>query len=656
MRFYIQDNNKLAKLIRQMINRKVGKVKYSFDRIGDMRMDLITELNQAIEYIEDNLDNELQLKDIAKVTSYSPYHFQRIFNYISGISLSEYIRRRRLSVATFDLQNGEKVIDVAMKYGYVSADSFSRAFVKQHGITPSQFKGTSISMELYPPINFNITVNGLNGLRCRIETKEAFNMFGMYTQIEKNTKTMHLAMEKFLQKCVENKSYSIMNTIYGYDQDMMLHRAFMKSDNNQFTYMICQYMKDGIYVPDNYRRIHVPASKWAIFHSEGEELSDLWDRIYSEWLPNAGYEIKNGTAFEMYFGNAKRGNLRGEIMIPIQEKKDKVYKTRRNGRLYKVKEDCIMSGKYRIEEFINKDEWYPALGELYQVVTKKYPNGIYWNIDPKSNEGKHVFICLDEENRIIGKSHAMIYEKQGDNAPGYAEHRIFIHYRVLPEYEKEEEALDLLCKSAYQCALELRKQLSNRACQIVIGNFDFEEIYNKHIEKNDWPEYGSIYHLSAETKVSVSTIDTMENITLREFSLDSMDLIRQLEENERICFRDSISSADNFLELAKGTYLAYGAFVREADGKERLIGSVVTEMEDMEYNENPEIIVVMVLPEYRRKHLASAMIQNVLAALHKKGYKKTWLVCKCVNKEALEMYQKQGFSIYSHEKRYMKYI
>jgi AraC family transcriptional regulator len=616
-------------------------------------MDLITELNQAIEYIEDNLESELQLKDIAKITSYSPYHFQRIFNYISGISLSEYLRRRRLSVATFDLQNGEKVIDVAMKYGYVSADSFSRAFVKQHGITPSQFKSVPISMELYPPMYINITVNGLKGLSCRIETKEAFNMFGMDTQIEKNKKTMHLEMKKFLQTCVENKWYAQMNTIYGYEQDMMLHRAFMKSDDNQFTYMICQYMKDGIYVPDNYGRFHIPAGQWAIFHSEGEELPDLWDRIYSEWLPNASYEINNGTAFEMYFGNAKKGNIRGEIMIPIQEKKGKVYKANRQGSLYRVKEDCTLSGKYRIEEFIYGDQWNEPLGELYQAVSKKYPKGIYWSYDPRSNEGKHVFICLDEENRIIGKSHAMIYEKQEDDAPGYAEHRIFIHYRVLPEYEKEEEALDLLYESAYQCALELRKQLSNRACQICIGNFDFEESYNKHIEKKDWPEYESIYHLSAKTKGSVSAIDTIENITLREFSLASMDIIRQLVENDQICFRDTISSASNYLDTGKGIYFAYGAFVRESDGKERLVGSVVTEMEE---NSIPEITGVMVLPEYRRKHLATTMIQAVLAALHIKGYKRTWLVCKCVNKEAVEMYQKEGFSIYSHEKRYMKYI
>ena len=167
------------------MNRNVGSVVNRSDKIGDMRMDLITELNQAIEYVEAHLEDDIDLEDIASITSYSPYHFQRIFNYISGIPLSEYIRRRRLSVATFDLQNGEKVIDVAMKYGYVSADSFTRAFTKQHGITPSQCKSQTISMELYPPMNFELTVKGTNGLSCRIETKEAFSMFGMDTRIKK---------------------------------------------------------------------------------------------------------------------------------------------------------------------------------------------------------------------------------------------------------------------------------------------------------------------------------------------------------------------------------------------------------------------------------------------------------------------------------------
>jgi len=132
-------------------------------------MDLITEFNQAIEYIETNIAEELTIEMIADVTSYSPYHFQRIFNYVTGIPISEYIRKRRLSLAVFDLQDGEKVIDVAIKYGYSSADSFTRAFTKQHGIKPSQCKNKLITMELYPPMKLQLSITGNVGLKCRIE-------------------------------------------------------------------------------------------------------------------------------------------------------------------------------------------------------------------------------------------------------------------------------------------------------------------------------------------------------------------------------------------------------------------------------------------------------------------------------------------------------
>lgn len=634
------------------MNRYVGFVGNKSDKMGDMRMDLITELNQAIEYIEEHLEDDLVLEDIVGITSYSPYHFQRIFNYISGIPLSEYIRRRRLSVATFDLQNEEKVIDVAMKYGYTSADSFTRAFTKQHGITPSQCKSQAISMELYPPMTFELTVKGTSGLSCRIETKEAFSMFGVDTRIKKNKDTMGFDMEQFVDRCKDEGIYAKLNTIYGYDHDMMLHRAVWKLNENEFSYMICQYLKDGVYVPDYLKRFHLPAGQWAIFHAEQESMETLWSRIYSEWLPNANYEIRNEFLFELYFGNERTGKVRSEIMLPIQEKKVRVQSSRQKS-LYHKKEDDIVSGKYHIEEFIYEDSWNKPLWKLYEEVSKKYPNGIYWSYDPRSKEGKHVFLCLDDENHVIGKGHAMIIEKQEDDAPGYAEHRIFIHYRVFPEYEKDEEALNLLYERVYQCACELRKQLSNRVCQVCIGNFDFEEVYHQHIEQKGWPEYGSIYHLSAQTRESDATLSDIDGIILREFSLESKDIIRQLVANDQICFRDSIASIDNYLDTANGNYLAYGAFMKAEDGTEKLVGSVVAELEE---NQLPEITGVMVLPEHRRKHLASAMLHYTLDFLYKRGHEKTWVVTHCINQQAIELYQKLGFEIYAHEKRYMKYI
>lgn len=583
-------------------------------------MDLINELNEAIEFIEEHLEDELNLEDIAKHSSYSAYHFQRFFNYILGIPLSEYIRRRRLSRAAFELQNGEKVIDVALRYGYMSADSFTRAFTKQHGITPRECKKETISMELYPPMKFQLSIQGRESLKCRIETKKAFSMFGVNTQLDRSWEegATSLAIEKFISGCKSKGIYSEMNSIYGYSSDMVLHRAFKKKNNSQIDFGIYQYLKDGFYVPDYFTRIYIPDGQWAIFHAEEGSMEEIWKRIYNEWLKDSGYEIRDEYAFELYYGNAKKGNVRSEIMIPVQKLTSNTCIGGKKKRLMS-KGGEMMAGKYHIEEFEYDPSWDEPLQKLYRKVFEKYPNGIYWSYDPRSNEGKHVFLCLDKDNSIIGKGHAMIFERQEDDASGYAEHRIFIHYRVLPEYENDKEALDLLYERVLECAKELRKQLSNRVCQLCIGNKVFEE----------------------------------DDVTIRPFHLDSEEIIRQLVINDQICFRECISSVDYYMDVSKEEYIAYGAFHIDENGKEHLVGSVITEIHD---DLPPEISGVMILPEYRRRHIVSYMLEYTLDALNKKGHKGVWLVTPCNNEAGIELYKKNGFVVVSKENRYMRYL
>jgi len=109
-------------------------------------MDILTQLNRAMAYIEAHIDDDIALSDVSSVTAYSPYHFGRLFYYIAEIPLSEYIRKRKLSLAAMKLQNGrDRVIDLAVLYGYDSADSFTRAFVKQHGVTPSNARQPGVN-------------------------------------------------------------------------------------------------------------------------------------------------------------------------------------------------------------------------------------------------------------------------------------------------------------------------------------------------------------------------------------------------------------------------------------------------------------------------------------------------------------------------------
>ena len=158
-------------------------------------MDWLVRMNNAMEYIEDNLADEISYEKVAQIACCSTYHFQRMFSYITNVPLSEYIRRRRLTLAAFELQTSDiKVIDVAIKYGYESPEAFSRAFKNLHGVMPSSARDMGISLRAYPRMTFSISIKGDIKLDCRIEKRESFDMFGVYGQISRN-------IEKAFQGC-----------------------------------------------------------------------------------------------------------------------------------------------------------------------------------------------------------------------------------------------------------------------------------------------------------------------------------------------------------------------------------------------------------------------------------------------------------------------
>ena len=141
-------------------------------------MDFLTRISEAVNYIEDNLDDEINEAVLAKIICCSMHQFGRVFSYVCDMSLAEYIRRRRMTLAAADLQNGDKVIDTALKYGYNSPDSFAKTFFALHGITPREAaKGAAVNY--YPRISFHITIKGDVSMNYRIVEKEAFNVGGI---------------------------------------------------------------------------------------------------------------------------------------------------------------------------------------------------------------------------------------------------------------------------------------------------------------------------------------------------------------------------------------------------------------------------------------------------------------------------------------------
>ncbi|MFF2885987.1 effector binding domain-containing protein [Paenibacillus sp. NPDC057967] len=284
-------------------------------------MDWLDRMNSAMEYIEINLADTISFDEIAQRACCSTYHFQRMFPFITGVSLSEYIRRRRLTLAAFELQTTDsKVIDVAMKFGYDSPEAFARAFKNLHGIMPVSARDTGVSLKAYPRMSFHISIKGDVEMNYRIEQRGSFEMFGVYGIINADQKTAFSEVPEFRIKCDDDGSVDLMNDLLGRFGDTMLHAALYDHTKESFKYMVCYHLPKGLEIPERFTKLSVPTLTWAIFPEPQCDMQKLWERIYSEWFPTSEYEQVEGPSFEMYYGMARHGNVSGEIWIPVKKK------------------------------------------------------------------------------------------------------------------------------------------------------------------------------------------------------------------------------------------------------------------------------------------------------------------------------------------------
>lgn len=282
-------------------------------------MEWIERLNSAVNYIEENIIENINLEEVSKIACCSTYHFQRMFAYIADIPLSEYIRRRRMSLAAVDLQSGnEKVIDISLKYGYDSPTAFNRAFKNVHGISPSEAKKEGTILKAFPPISFKITIKGDSELNYRIEKKEAFRIIGisepLETELEKNFEIVPKMWATAAMNGTIPKLAIMMDTpLIG-----MLGISSCNEANNWRYYIGVASTKS---IDSTLEEFIVPAGTWAIFCGEGhaQSIQVLEQRIVTEWLPTSGYEYADAPDIEVYI-NADPENSKYEVWIPVSKK------------------------------------------------------------------------------------------------------------------------------------------------------------------------------------------------------------------------------------------------------------------------------------------------------------------------------------------------
>ena len=283
-------------------------------------MEWVHKLNQSMNYIEEHLTDEIDYEQLGRIACCSAYHYQRMFTYMAGITLAEYIRRRKMSLAAADLQGGnERIIDIAEKYGYRSPTAFNRAFQSFHGIAPSSVKDEGVSVKSFSPIVFKITVKGATEMNYRIETKEAFRIIGVSAPLDREIENNFMVLPTMWQEASVNGTIQKLAGMMD-AQPMGLLGVSVCNDEEQWKYFIAV---SSTKASDGFEEYSVPASTWAIFSGTGtnQSIQELERRIITEWLPASGYEYANAPDIEVYLNPDPR-NAQYEVWIPVAKKKD----------------------------------------------------------------------------------------------------------------------------------------------------------------------------------------------------------------------------------------------------------------------------------------------------------------------------------------------
>lgn len=284
-------------------------------------MNWVKIIEDAVEYVEGNITGDLTVSRIAKEVNTSAFYFQKGFSMLCGYTVGEYVRMRRLSIAGEELlSSDEKVIDLAVKYGYDSPDSFTKAFTRFHGITPTDVRRGGAVLKSFAPLHIKLSLEGGCVMEYRIEEKPAFKVMGISRDF--SYENANVEVPKFWDEAFIQTSERPVMGMYGvcFDEEM---------GGNQFRYMIA----DDLDAEQAERRHldvqEIKAHVWAVFPCRGAmplPLQEVNRRIFSEWLPASSYEIAEGYNIEYYSNptDFKKGmqdpEYYAEVWIPVKEK------------------------------------------------------------------------------------------------------------------------------------------------------------------------------------------------------------------------------------------------------------------------------------------------------------------------------------------------
>ncbi|GGV76965.1 AraC family transcriptional regulator [Streptomyces griseoloalbus] len=260
---------------------------------------MLERLNQALEYIEGRLDQQLDVTELARIAATSEYHLRRMFSALAGVPLSEYVRRRRLTVAGAEVLAGrESLLEIAVRYGYGSGEAFARAFRAMHGIGPGEARRTGAALVSQPRLAFRLTVEGSSSMRYRVVDRPDFDVVGLKTRVP----LVHTGPNR-----------AIINFVRGIGPRMLERLEKLSDQEPQGIVAVCDDLDPsraegteldyyhGVITtasaPEGTTALSVPAGTWAVFTTSGpapQAIQELWRDVFTQWFPSNPYRSRPG--------------------------------------------------------------------------------------------------------------------------------------------------------------------------------------------------------------------------------------------------------------------------------------------------------------------------------------------------------------------------
>ncbi|WP_217587939.1 AraC family transcriptional regulator [Lentibacillus saliphilus] len=286
----------------------------------------VESIQKAIDYMEKNIMENITIDSIAKQANVSPFHFQRTFAVLTEVTVGDYLRRRRLTLAGEELLTTDaKIIDIAYKYGYETPEAFSKAFRRQHKVTPSEVRKHQGKLQSYNRLIIQVTLKGAEPMKYSVVEKNAFQIVGVkreYSSVAEGETVV--GIPELWNEVNQNGTSDLLFQLNDGVVKGVLGVCGQVSEEqkkaNVFDYWVATSYAGK--VPEGMLYLEIPASKWAVFEVHGPmptAMQNAWKRIFSEWFPSTGYQHAGTPEFELYTDDDPNNpDFYSEIWIPIK--------------------------------------------------------------------------------------------------------------------------------------------------------------------------------------------------------------------------------------------------------------------------------------------------------------------------------------------------